>query len=163
MTCSYLVSGRLPPEPSLGEVPHLDRPPDLGALQPGPLALVDRMLESFRDALGAATADSPLILILDHLDGLLQSTFQQELYPGLIRRVADQDDIPNLRLVVALTTDQVGSYWPAHDRHVGEWIDVDLCRARPIGGPGRGCCAGARERIPRISLIFRNPWQPSYT
>jgi hypothetical protein len=124
----YLADGRLPVEPPPGLVPHVEPPPVPGSLQPGPVALVDRMLESFRDALGATTVQSPLILILDHLDGLLQPAFQQELYPGLIRGIAEEDDLPGLRLIVALTTDQVGSYWPAHDRHLGEWIDVDLCK-----------------------------------
>jgi hypothetical protein len=124
----YLAAGRLPVEPTLGQVPPAGPPPTPASLQPGAVILVDRLLESFRDALGAATADSPLILIFDHLDGLLASTFQQELYRELIRRIAEDDDVPGLRLVVALTTDQVGAYWPAHDRHVGEWIDVDLCQ-----------------------------------
>ncbi len=123
----YLASGHLPVEPA-GEVPHADDPPVPDSLQPGAVTLVDRTLESFRDALGAATAESPLVLILDQLDGLLLSTFQQDLFPGLIRRVADEDDIPNLRLVVALTTEQVRDYWPADDLGIGEWINVDLCK-----------------------------------
>jgi hypothetical protein len=123
---SYLASGRLPRDPAPGTVPHVDHPP-VPALQAGPVDLVSRMLESFRDALGAATAQSPLILILDHLDGLPEPTFTQQLYPQLIRKVADEDDIPGLRLIVALKTDEVGTYWPADDdRYVGEWIDIGL-------------------------------------
>ena len=96
------------------------------------------------------------ILILDHLDGLLQSTFQQELYSGLIRLVADQDDIPNLRLVVALTTDQVGNYWPAHDLHVGEWIDVDLCRPDQWEALAEDVVlALGKEYRPEYPLIFQ--------
>lgn len=124
----YLAAGRLPVEPQPGTVPHVEHPPVPRSLQPGAVVLVDRMLESFRDALGTATAESPLVLILDHLDGLLTSTFQQELYPGLIRSVADEDDLPDVRLVVALTTEQARDYWPADDLHAGERIDVDLCR-----------------------------------
>jgi CHAT domain len=123
----YLADGRLPEEPPPGPLPHVVPAPVPGPLRPGPVVLVDRMLESFRDALGAATAQDPLILILDHLGGLLEPMFKQELYPGLIRGIAEDNDLPGLRLVVALETGEVGRYWPSSDRNVGEWIDVDLC------------------------------------
>ena len=123
----FFADGRLPVEPPPDPLPHVVPAPVPGLLRPGPVGLVDRMLESFRDALGAATAQGPLVLILDHLGGLLDSTFKQELYPGLIRGIAEDDDLPGLRLIVALETSEVGKYWPSSDRHVGEWIDVDLC------------------------------------
>jgi CHAT domain-containing protein/AAA ATPase-like protein len=124
----YLAAGRLPREPRPGPLPHVESAPVPESLRPGPVVLVDRMLESFRDALGAATAQDPLILILDHLDGLLKPMFQQELYPGLIRRIAEEDGLAGLRLVVALTNDSQDSYWPSDERNAGEWIKVELCQ-----------------------------------
>lgn len=124
----YFAGGRLPAEPPPDPLPHVVPAPVPGPLRPGAVVLVDRMLDSFRDALGAATAQGPLILILDHLGGLLEPAFKQELYPWLIRGIAEDDDLPGLRLVVALETGEVGKYWPSSDQHVGEWIDVDLCQ-----------------------------------
>jgi hypothetical protein len=156
----YLAAGRLPVEPSPGEVPHVDHPLVPGSVQPGPVALVERMLESFRDALGAATAESPLILILDHLSGMLESTFQQELYPGLIRRVADEDDIPNLRLVVAVRTGQDG-YWPADDRNIDEWIDIVPCRAEEYGDLAEDVVLALGRDFRAEHRIFINALKPA--
>jgi hypothetical protein len=163
---TFLASGRLPVEP-IGEVPQVEDPPVPDLLQPGPVALVHRTLESFREALGAATAESPLVLILDHLDGLLKSTFQQLLYPWLIRKVVEDDDIPNLRLVVALSTEQARDYWPTDDQGVGEWIPIDLIPPDDweslaedvVLALGKDIRAEHQALIAAFKPKMRNPWK----
>lgn len=120
----FLAAGKLPVEPE-GALPVVDPAPTAGALPDGAVGLIDRTFQSFRDALGAATAEQPLVLILDHLDGLLRPGFQNALYPQLIRKIVLSGDAPDLRLVIALSDTDRRDLWPAEDARLGRWIDVD--------------------------------------
>ncbi|HEX5994944.1 MAG TPA: CHAT domain-containing protein [Jiangellales bacterium] len=120
---TFLTRGRLPEEPP-GDLPDAAAPgpDDLG---PGPVTRPDRMFQSFREALADATADRPLILILDQLEGLEKAAFQQQLYPLLIDKVV-RGEIPGLRLILALSKEQERDYWPVGEGRAGEWIEVNL-------------------------------------
>jgi hypothetical protein len=121
---TFLAQGKLPAEPE-GALPVVDPVPNPAALPDGPVSLIDRTFQSFREALGAATAEQPLVLVLDHLDGLLRPGFQHQLFPRLIRKVVVDGDAPNLRLVVVLSSEQRRDLWPADDARLGRWIEVD--------------------------------------
>jgi hypothetical protein len=118
----------LPVEP-VGEVPVVELPERPMTFQAGPPDAVSRTFESFLAALVAATVHAPMVLILDHLEGLTRSDLRDRLHPHLIRAIAD-GKVPNLRLVVVLSTEQWQSRWPRGEDEPGTTISVDLVDAK---------------------------------
>lgn len=163
----FFARGYLP-EDRLGDLPQLDEPPRPRTLGDGPVRMIERLFLSFRDALSQATADSPMILILDHLGGIPASDFQKRLYPLLIRDIVD-DHVPNLRLVVALTTEQVSTYWPQEGDEVRVPVkliererfeelagDVVLAMGKPMDNTGQQLVKAVTGYLPDSGL-----WSPT--
>jgi hypothetical protein len=121
---TFLAEGKLTAEP-IGEVPKVPPPGPDTRLQSGPVNAMEYLFGSFRGALNEASSSSQLILILDHVDGLLKGAFLDYLYPHLIRKVFD-GELPNVRVVLGLSTEQRRDYWPSGEARIGEWVDVDL-------------------------------------
>jgi hypothetical protein len=115
----FLVNGEIPVEPP-GEVPcdPPELPRDRRFGQTGEL-----ILESFRTALGAATAHAPLLLIFDHVDAI-KSDFETWIYPHLIARL--DTDLPNVRLIVVLSSEERANLWPSNARRVRTEVAADL-------------------------------------
>jgi hypothetical protein len=108
----FLAAGRLP-EVLAEKPPIVAVPPRPPVFQPGMVEQLTLAFESFVAGLNnLATAASPLVLILDQLDGLVPAGFQNMLHPLLIRRIAQTADVPHVRLVVALSTEQRTQLWP---------------------------------------------------
>ncbi|XVS66531.1 CHAT domain-containing protein [Actinosynnema sp. CA-299493] len=81
--------------------------------------------DSVVESLKAAVTDSPLVLILDHVDGVLPYDFKNYVHPLLVKRVL-QGELLNLRLIVTLDRNQSVTHWPAaQDRAAPQWITVD--------------------------------------
>jgi hypothetical protein len=107
------------------------------------------------------------VLILDHLKDLMETDFKQHLYPRLIRHVAD-GDLPNVRLVIALSSQQAQEYWPRdggglvvnvpfmeQDRFGSLAEDVLLSLGRPV-------CQQDMEALSTMSkwVTDNKPWMP---
>ncbi|MET0133692.1 MAG: CHAT domain-containing protein [Kibdelosporangium sp.] len=107
---TFIEKGMFPEEPS-GELRPPSVPPSPPSPKDGAVDLVKRVFQSFREALCLAAADRPLILILDHLDGVVANDLQKYLLPELVRFVV-LGEIPNVRLVIALTREEHKSFWP---------------------------------------------------
>jgi CHAT domain len=118
----YLANGQLPEEPA-GNLPQTA--PEV----PAELQLGgdngERILDSFRSALAAATAGHPLALILDHIGGVLKNDFRTWIYPYMIRKLID-GELPNLRLIVVMSGEQQSDYWPADEIKLASEVKVDL-------------------------------------
>jgi len=123
----YLAAGQMPK--ILPEAPPLaDPPPAPATFEPGPVEVVERAVGTFLAALNQATSSTPLVLVLDHLDGLLDAGFEKVLYPLLIRRIAAHQEAPNVRLVVVLSAEQQ-HLWPKDDARLGTWVAVEEIEA----------------------------------
>ncbi|WP_054048517.1 CHAT domain-containing protein [Alloactinosynnema sp. L-07] len=123
---SYVIDGSLPIEPVESNGGGLRPGPAQSgkSLTPGPQNALETMFKSFRDALVFATSESPLVLILDGLDGVLPDAFKLHLYPELVLKVLD-GVIPALTLVVVVAEDQKGKHWPIDQVNDTDWIRVD--------------------------------------
>jgi hypothetical protein len=91
-----------PPEPA-GVAP---RPPFTAESEHAP-AYIERIFALFREALRAAAGDQPLIVALDHLDGVLDDHVTRYLAPLLLRPALDGGLAP-VRLIVVLDDREVG-------------------------------------------------------
>ncbi|MFE9747263.1 CHAT domain-containing protein [Saccharothrix saharensis] len=89
-----------------------------------PRHVVEEFASFFEDMKGSVS-DSPLVLILDHLDGVVPVHFKSYFYPLFIERVI-RGEVLDLRVIVTLDRNQSVSHWPAaQDRSTPQWIDVD--------------------------------------
>lgn len=165
---TFFEQGKVPEEtperpPAIHPAPC---PYKLGA---GPVNLIDRVFQSFRDCLGEATADEPLVLILDHLKDLMETDFKQHLYPRLIRHVAD-GELPNVRLVIALSSQQTQDYWPREGG--GLQVNVRFMEQDRFGSLaedvllslGRSVCQQDKEVLSTVRgwLPANEPWTPRH-
>jgi hypothetical protein len=120
---SYLVQGRIPPDPLASPLPHafpdLTHTPNLGGGND------ERILESFRSALNRSTASDTMLLVFDHIGKLSATEFQQWIFPHLIQPIGD-GDMPNVRLLVVLSNDHKRDYWPSEST-IGRELRVDAC------------------------------------
>lgn len=64
-----------------------------------------RLFEAFRAALATAAGGAPLILVLDHLDRVLESDFHDWLYPYLLDPIA-RGEVADVRVVIPITPDR---------------------------------------------------------
>jgi hypothetical protein len=104
---NHLVRGVSPPpyDPVMG--PVLDAGE---ALQPGVEDVIERIFASFRSALREAAGGSPLLIALDHVVGVEPENFRF-LAANLCLPVAQQT-VDSVRLVVALSTEELDQLWP---------------------------------------------------
>ncbi|NUT53541.1 MAG: CHAT domain-containing protein [Saccharothrix sp.] len=120
------------------DIPSLTPPADPAAIRPdvvfepvthrddGPPPHVIQEFGRFFEELRVAVDDTPLVLILDHVDGVVATDFRSYIHPLLINRVV-RGELLGLRLVVAMDRSQSGTHWPAaHSRPTRQWIDVGL-------------------------------------
>ena len=118
----HLLAGRVPPEP---EGPLPTEPPPLPAEIKLGDGLTERLFTSFRDALELAAKDEPLLLILDHVGGILSGDFLQFIHPLLLETLAERGP-SNLRVIVVLSAEQRRAYLPADAVQVWGEVPVDL-------------------------------------
>ncbi|HXF64527.1 MAG TPA: hypothetical protein VNK95_23050, partial [Caldilineaceae bacterium] len=137
-------------------------------------ARVPELLETFRDALKAVARESPLFLVLDHLD-LPGNEFNDYLRPLLLDLC--QSDI-NL-CIVAVPTHAEGFDWqPLRDFMLEvridsfpeqEWVDLALDYVQRILDPTRFAddlqrrqwLADLRDKLQGLSgVIIQGPWKP---
>jgi hypothetical protein len=166
---TFLANGRLPEEPS-GPVPKVVPPPPDAVLRAGVEKADELIFEWFRAALDATTtADNPLLLILDHIDGLPDLMFQNYLYPQLIKKIVELEP-PNVRLVVALSTEQQRDYWPSDEARVGERTEICPIPAERyeelvedfLLAMGRNTEETQEQRfIQGLAVMFPDAWKPS--
>lgn len=163
---AFLANGLQPREPRLKplEVPQIPEELRLGG------DTDEDIFDSFRAALDAATTEQqPLVLILDHLDGVQKAHFQNWMYPNLVRKLID-GDVPNLQLIVVMSVEQRGSYWNAEELRLSEEVLVNLIPpddyvacAEEVLFAMRVDVAGDSETL--INTLRRvngeSPWKPS--
>jgi len=116
---AHLVNGRIPPEEIVGEPPEIPDRLQLGGENE------ERIFESFRAALEEATTDTPLLLILDQLDGVLSSDFQTRIFHHFVEPVV-RGNPPNVSLVVVLSSEQQRTHWPSDAGEIGTKVEVAL-------------------------------------
>jgi hypothetical protein len=166
---TFLVTeGRLPIEPA-GEVPKVQPPPANADFRPGPPDTVERIFESFRAALDQATSDAkPLLLIFDHVEGLLKKAFKDFLYPLLIKKIVELEP-PNVRVVVVLSTEQHREYWPSDADRTGQRTEVSLIPPEKYGelvedfllAMGRDIGREKEQKfIAGLAGLFEEAWKP---
>lgn len=116
---AFLVNGRIPPEQIVGDPPPIPDRLKLGGENE------ERVFESFRAALEAASAKDPLLLIFDHVDGILKTDFQTRIFRHLITPLV-KGNPPNVRLIIVLSTEQQRAYWPSDAGTLGTMVHVKL-------------------------------------
>ena len=115
----HLVNGKIPPEEIAGDPPEITDRLQLGGDNE------ERVFDSFRAALEAATDAQPLLLIFDHVDGILKTDFQTRIFRHLITPLVNGNP-PNVRLIVVLSSEQQRAYWPSDAVTLGTRVDVKL-------------------------------------
>lgn len=115
----HLVNGKIPPEEIAGDPPEITDRLQLGGDNE------ERVFDSFRAALEAATDAQPLLLIFDHVDGILKTDFQTRIFRHLITPLVNGNP-PDARLIVVLSSEQQRAYWPSDAVTLGTRVDVKL-------------------------------------
>ena len=117
---SFLLHSKRPQEP-VGALPA-QMPSIPQELELAGDSVAD-LFASFRTALAGDAEQSPLLLILDDLQGMYDGDFQQRVFPYLVKEIAD-DRVAGVQTVVALRTEDRAAYLPPNVQEV--WAEERL-------------------------------------